>query len=135
METMAQAVDASAIFWSLVGNLLNMNNMKLKATPEYKQMEAYVQSDVIIKLHVDVIGDAALIAQLAHFRCLTDTAVAYPYIYFKDVNVLFAAMKDFYARMEHSRADVLHRAIEKMMDHVEVTNIAEIFEEKMSLTA
>ena len=124
--------DITEIFWPLVKNLLQMKQLALKDTSEFKLMQEYVSAGIRLRMHIDAIGDADLIQHFELSR-IHGTMVQRPYVYFDDINVVFTALQYFYENMENSRADTLRLALEIIKGRMIMEHVTDSFEKKLSL--
>ena len=129
-----EAVDITHAFWPVVDGIQSLNHCQLKATPEYQHVSNCVSQELRLKIHVDVLGDASAIAFLERtVPRLEGVIFNYPYVYFEDINIVFSSLIKFYCQLEHSRADVLLKAVKTMGLHIEMDNVIYAMQSDLSI--
>jgi len=129
-----EAVDITHAFWPVVDGIQKLKHGQIKETPEYKYVSDCVVQELRLKIHVDVLGDASMVAFIERTVPRLDGVIfQYPYVYFEDINVVFTSLINVYWQLEHSRADILINAVKEMGLHTDIDSMIDAMASDLSI--
>jgi len=119
------SVDISTLLWPLINNVLNMEFDELKDSIEFRHMKQCVSHEVVLKVHIETAAVSPALLDMnsddVYFIC--------PYIYFRDVNILFSALLNLYKRSGNVACErLLSNAYDKMQEHIQMEDLQETME-------